>query len=310
MRHRRGEALARAAAHLSRVLWSALQIAFTLAVLGSLVAIGIYAAPRAGLRIAAGAVAPSSTAAADVAVDLTPAERLETAAKALEDAVAGEGFTFDVVARSTLHAKQGGPQIEIPDPIDRYRSLGFADEYYVGASIAEGTVTSDGFWLQMRAGPATAEATPDFEKAPITLAALVKDGKTWRNDGEGWYQTDTPPGIGLDPKTVGLLPKLLRDAADPSLAGVALVDGKPATNVAATGKVADAPGLMAIDAASFTELSEPIEFALDEQGRLVQLSARMRNTNIEIYDLFVDTVVTFRYDSGPLQLPDPVPTAP
>jgi hypothetical protein len=233
--------------------------------------------------------------------------QLDTAADQMESTLRGTGFTFTVVSRSTLHARPDGPKIEVPHPTDRFVTIGLADEYYVGASIATGIVTPDGYFLQMRRGPATPDAAPDFEKAEPTLAALVTGGKTFRNDGAGWYATDTPPGIGLDPRTVALLPKLLRNATDPAAGDTKLVDGLAATTVAARGKVADAPGLMAIDAEPFTDLVAPIEFALDDQGRLVELHALMRNTNQETFDLLVDTVITISYED-PGKLPAPVPT--
>lgn len=233
--------------------------------------------------------------------------QLDTAATQMEASLRGSGFSFTVLSRSTLHARPDGPKIEVPDPIDRSKTLGLADEYYVGASIATGIVTPDGYFLQMRRGPATPDAAPDFEKAEPTLAALMTGGKTFRNDGEGWYATDTPPGIGLDPRTAALLPKLLRNATDAAAGGTKLVDGQAATNVAARGKVADAPGLMAIDAEPFTDLVAPIEFALDDQSRLVELHALMRNTNQETFDLLVDTVITISY-ADPGKLPAPVPT--
>lgn len=233
--------------------------------------------------------------------------QLDNAATQMEASLAGGGFTFTVVSRSTLQARPGGPKIEVPHPTDRFKTLGLADEYYVGASIATGIVTPDGYFLQMRRGPATKEAAADFEKAETTLAALVTGGKTFRNDGQGWYATDTPPGIGLDPRTVALLPKLLRNAADPAAGDTKLVDGLAAATVAARGRVADAPGLMAIDGEPFTDLVAPIEFALDGQGRLVEIHALMRNTNQETFDLLVDTVITVSY-ADPGKLPAPVPT--
>lgn len=241
-----------------------------------------------------------------------PALDLRTVATTLEAATAkgARGFTFEVVSRSTLVARPDGPRIEVPDPADPRKTLGLADRYYVGASIAQGTVTPEGFWLQMRRGPTSADAPPDFATSEATLAALVREGVTWRNDGEGWYETDSPPGIGLDPRTVALLPRLLRNAGTPSLVGAAVVDGRPATTLAATGAIADAPGLMAIDAAGFTELTGPLEFSIDDEGRLVGLTARMRNTRSETFDLLVETVITFRYDPPPGALPDPAPLAP
>lgn len=242
------------------------------------------------------------------AAELEPDARLDAAAAKLEQATAkgGTGFAFTVDSRSTLRAREGGPKIEVPDPTDRYKSLGLADEYYVGGSIATGFVEGDGdYLLQMRQGPASAKAAPDFEKATATLTALVRDGVEYRDDGDGWYATDQLPGIGLDPATIAKLPTLLREATgavdtEPSLVGNELL---PA--LTATGKVADVPGLMAIDAAPFTELIEPIAFAFDGEGRLAQLTATMRNTNSDTFDLIVVTTITFRYDAPPGELPDP-----
>ncbi len=274
----------------SRVSWN-------LGLTVPLVAILVLAVASGFLR--AGPMAAAAGSSADV--------QLDTAATQMEASLRGTGFTFTVVSRSTLHARPGGPKIEVPHPTDRFKTIGLADEYYVGASVATGIVTPDGYFLLMRRGPAAPDEPPDFEKAEPTLAALVTGGKTFRNDGEGWYATDTPPGIGLDPRTAALLPKLLRNATDATADGTKLVDGLAATTVAARGKVADAPGLMAIDAEPFTELAAPIEFALDAQGRLVELHALLRNTNQETFDLLVDTVITISYDD-PGKLPEPVPT--
>jgi hypothetical protein len=240
----------------------------------------------------------------------TPAEALDVAATTLERATGskGAGFTFQVVSRSTLYAKADGPRIEIPDPADPTKVGSLADEYYIGASIAAGMATPDGFWLQMRAGP-DKDAAPDFDKAQLTLAALVRGKEMWRNDGDGWYGSDGVPGIGLDPVTVAKLPSLLRNATDPAATDAQLQDGKLVATVTATGKIADAPGLMAVDAESFTVLVAPIDFEIDDQGRLIELHARMRNTRVDTFDLIVDTVITFGYDA-PGPLPDPVPTAP
>lgn len=235
-----------------------------------------------------------------------PDQQLETAATKVEAALRDRGFSFTVVSRSTLVARPGGPKIEVPDPANRFRTLGLADQYYVGGSIAEGFVTPDGYFLQMRRGPATADAAPDFGKAEATLAALVRDGRTFRDDGRGWYGTDNPPGIGLDPRTIALLPTLLREATKPVDGDPRLKDGQLLTTVRAEGKVADAPGLMAIDAEAFTILGQPLEFAIDGEGRLVELHAVMRNARQDTYDLVVDTVISISY-AAPPPLPDAQP---
>lgn len=236
-----------------------------------------------------------------------PADHLKDAGTAFEEAASGLGVTFQVVSRSMLYSKPDGPLIEIPDPFDRYKTLGYDTEYYLGGTIAEGIASAEGFWLQMRQGPLERDGDPDFVASPINMAALTRNGWTWRNDGEGWYETDAPPGIGLDLATVALLPKLLAEASDAAVAGSGVVDGRAAALIEAVGRIENAPGLMAIDAARFTVLAEPISFALDEEGRLVQLTAVMRNTNIDVFDLLVETVITFRYGTA-AALPEPVPT--
>jgi hypothetical protein len=141
-----------------------------------------------------------------------------------------------VVSRSTLYAKAGGPKIEVPDPTDGYKSLGLADEYYLGASVATGLVTPDGYFIHMRQGPATPDGVPDFETSEATLAGLVVGLKQYRNDGEGWNETDQLPGIGLDPRTVARLPGLLRNATDATADGTTLVDGPAAARVERTAR--------------------------------------------------------------------------
>jgi hypothetical protein len=70
--------------------------------------------------------------------------------------------------------------------------------------------------MDMRAGPATPDEKVDPAGGQMLFGALVKGGLTYRDDGEGWDATDSPPGIGLDPRTVALVPTLLRDATQAS----------------------------------------------------------------------------------------------
>ena len=239
---------------------------------------------------------------------LTPSQLKAAAAALFETATGpgGGGVTFEIVQHSSLHARPGGPLIEIPDPIDRYKSLGFTDQYELGSLIERGIVTADGFWMEMRAGPAEGQA-PDFEQAPYQFGAIAKDGTTWRNDGEGWYATDRPPGIGLDPATAALLPTLLRNASGATDDGTESVDGTSARRIEATGRVADLPGIIAVDGEPFTALVGPIEFAFDDAGRLVRLRALARNENQKEFDLLVETVITFTYPLIAPAIPDPTP---
>lgn len=245
-----------------------------------------------------------------VGATLTADQRLDLAADTIVVAMArgGAGFTFTVVSRSTLVARAGGPKIEIPDPTDPSKVASLADSYYIGASIASGAVTPDGYWIQMRRGPDSATGAPDFVAAEPTLAALVRAGVIWRNDGAGWYVTDIAPAIGLDPATIARLPKLLREAGGPSLAGAFTTDSGTLTKVSATGSVANAPGLIAVDLERETVLVAPMEFGLDDAGHLAWIHARLRNTNESTFDLIVDVTITITYPTSPPSLPDPVPT--
>lgn len=261
---------------------------------------------RSGVLVAAGV----STVGAS---SLSPAVLLDRAASAIESATAagGAGYSFEIVQTSTITARPGGPKIDIPDPVDPYKSLGPADTYLFYSLIERGIVTPDGFWSELRVGPQAGEK-PDFEKSELRRSALVKDGVSWRNDREGWYQADDLPGIGLDPETAALLPRLLRDASAPISKGSIVAAGQTLTSVEASGTEADIPGLVAAKGASYTKLTKPIEFGLDPQGRLAQIHAVALNTTMTDYDLVVDTTIDFAYsDPGPLPAPDPVwlPTA-
>jgi hypothetical protein len=194
--------------------------------------------------------------------------------------------------------------------VDPKRTLELATSYYVGGSLAEGIVTPDGYFLQLKGGPVPEDRQPDIAAAVPTLAALVKDGKTFRDDGDGWYETDLPPGIGLDEATIALLPTLLRDAGSPEATDARLVDGAVAAGIRAEGSIEDAPALHAVGTLEYTELLGPMSFALDEDNRLVEIGAVMRNLRMETFDLLVTTTVTLRYPTEPLVLPEPVPAMP
>jgi hypothetical protein len=239
-----------------------------------------------------------------------PADRMAGAATILDQktAAGGAGFTFEILQRSTIHARPGGPQIEIPDPVDPHKSLGFADTYDVGALIERGAVIPAGFTMEMRTGPAP-DKDPDWKSA-YQFGVTTSGAKTFRNDGIGWYRTDNPPGVGLDPRTAALLPDLLRNATAVTDAGTKPVNGATLPAVTGSAKVADIPGVIASDGAGFTELVAPLEFAFDDQGRLAQVHVLARNTNLDVYDLLIDTTITFAYPTTAAPLPDPSPARP
>jgi hypothetical protein len=241
-------------------------------------------------------------------IGLSAEQLMAVAATQLEAATAkgGSGYSFEVVQTSTIKARPGGPRIDIPDPSNAFKTIGQADEYFFYALIEKGAVRSDGFWSEMRTGPEPGEVA-DFEKANLRRAALVIDGVRWRNDQQGWYQVDVLPGVGLDPETSALLPSLLRDSTGSLSKEPLTVGGVILLRVDATGTVAELPGLVAADGAAFTKLIAPLEFGFDAQGRLARIHAIALNTNMDDFDLVVDTVITLIYDNpGSLPQPDPI----
>jgi hypothetical protein len=227
------------------------------------------------------------------------------AAATLSTALADRGgLSFTVVQHTTVHAKPGGPLIDVADPADARKIIGQTDSLAQASYVERGGISADGFWMELRDGPVGA-AAPDFANAQYEFGAIVKTGKTYRNDGAGWYETDQPPGIGIDPATAALLPQLASHIdkpvdlpADPALGSI--------RQEAASASIADIPGLMAVDLAASSELTGPIEYGFDDAGRLVRLHAVVRNTQVEDWDYLVDVVITLGYgDAGPI--PDPKP---
>jgi len=295
-----------------------------------------------GRLLAAPADATSRTSAG--VESATHAELTSAASATLEAALTrGPGITFEIVQTSMVVARPGGPLVDIPDPADRTRSLGQAETYAIGMLIERGQASPDGFWMELLQGPAPgAEAGYRLDTAQLRREALVRDGETYRNDGRGWHPTDQPPGIGLDPVTVAMLPALLTgttdtkdvptDAAastskDPPpddtlarattplvaadvAAGIDGLEGvaTPVVRTIEGTTTADAvPGIIAVDLAAHTELRGPVQMRFDEAGRLVGLTVIARNTLLDVHDLVVETYLTIRYPERAPELPRPEP---
>jgi hypothetical protein len=239
---------------------------------------------------------------------LTADQLKEAAADELEVATGplGSGYAFDIVQTSTMKAKPGGPLIPIPNPENGREIIGEADEYPYYTLLERGVQRPEGFWSELRSWPVSA-GEPDFDKAELRRSALVRDKVGWRNDREGWYQSDVLPGVGLDPATASLLPTLLRDSEGAIKRDDLAIDGATLLRVDATADKGDIPGLVAADGEPYTKLTAPVEFGFDALGRLVRIHAVALNTNLEEFDLVVDTVISIRYD-GVGDLPQPAPT--
>ena len=304
--------MARSRSMLTRVVETAVGIA-------ALVLIAVFLGLRSDLP--AFGAASSRTVPVSAVVGGAPTgapDVLESAAaQLLRESVVedGPGYRFEIVQRSTINARPGGPQVPIPDPVDpRGKPIGLTDSLYQVGLVETGFVTPAGFSMTMRAGPMSPDAKLDLAAGQILFEALVKDGTTYRNDGEGWYRTDRPPGIGLDPVTASLLPRFLDRATKaveldkaslPTELGIAADAAARAIGVETT--VADLPGVIAVDGAPFTELTGPVTLTFDGAGRLSGLLVRARNTNLDTFDLSIVTEIAIRYDAVPTVLPDPLP---
>lgn len=238
----------------------------------------------------------------------TPVEQLAKAAREVEAAMAqgGAGLTFEVVQRNTVRAKPGGPLVGVRDPADPSKVTAEVDEFYVNAVVSRGAITADAFWMEMRLSPGS-EATPDFAKSAFFSEVLERGGVIWRNDGDGWYETDVSPGTGMDPASARLLPKLLRSATDLGTLQPELKGGRLLPGVQGGARVEDYPGVIASDGLAFTSSTFDIRYWLDESGRLARLETSASNLNENVYDLVSEIVVTFGYGSTG-DPPEPSPT--
>jgi hypothetical protein len=267
-----------------------------------------------------------------------------TAADILATALTtGAGIEFEIVQTSTIVARKDGPLVEIPDPADRTKSLGSAPLYVMGTLVERGFATPDGYWMELIHGPEPgAESEFDVAKGHVSRQALVREGRQYRNDGHGWHETDQLPGIGLDPATLAKLPGLVSASAsgtdvaldnpapidpaagraaelgpetvaiDPGRVAVTMTGlrgphAPPVRALAATTTVTALPGIIAVDLADATELLGPARLGFDGTGRLVSLTISARNTNLEIHDLVIDTLITIRYPDRAAELPRPEP---
>jgi hypothetical protein len=266
---------------------------------------GVLSSILVAVLLAAMAILPRqgiATTGAPAAEPIAPA----SASAVLTAALASKGgLSFTVVQHTTVHAKPGGPLLTIPDPQDPQKVIGETDQLVLRSYVERGGVSADGFWMEMRDGP-VGDAAPDFANASYQFGAIVKNGKTYRNDGEGWYPTDQPPGIGIDPATAALLPRLASSISKPVSLPDLDLNGSKIRQLSADAAIADIPGIQAVDLASASALAGPLEYGFDDAGRLIRIHGVVRNTEVKDSDFLVDVVITFGYgDAG--SIPDPTP---
>lgn len=276
------------------------------------VAIGLVLVVLTGLLLRGGLPtdpAPTLVGLTGGAGNATHEQLAATSADVLEDATksGGSGYRFEIIQTSTMVAKAGGPRIPVPASTGRGTAR-LTDRYYLHAIIEQGVARPDGFWSQMRAGPAEG-AKPDWTTSEIMFEALVRDGERWRNDGDGWYQAAALPGVGLDPATAALLPDLLRGTAQTAKdlpADDVKVDPSAVRAIEASATAADIPGVVAADGLAFTRVTGPIAYGFDEAGRVISIRVPALNTNMTDFDLVIETVIELSYD-GVDGLPEPKP---
>lgn len=236
---------------------------------------------------------------------------LAAAASALEAVTApgGPGYRFDVVQRQVEYPVAGASTLPVADDASRPQTITRrVDHLYVNSILERGRVTPTAFWMEMRFGP-DETTTPSFDVAPTMFGVIAKNGKLWRNDGLGWFPTDASPGVGMDPATAALLPKLLRNIGSLKDLGPDAIGGQPANRYRGQVDVSVFPGVIAADGASFTSSPIGVDAWLDASNRLVALEGRARNLNESAVDLRIVTRITFTYqDAG--AAPDPLPLAP
>jgi hypothetical protein len=254
------------------------------------------------VAVAAVAIGTRGSLAAAELASLPPADVPPIAATAIERATqtdGGAGIEFTIVQRLTLTAHEG-------ETLDDGTT-----SHDLGTYIERGIVVPDGFWSEIRVPDDPAATDP--AAGTLAFAALVRDGVTWRTDGAGWYQTERPPGIGLDPASAALLPTLLREATEVRDAEPAALDPRigdatdPARVLTASLDPADIPGLIAVDLAAVTAIEAPASLAFDAEGRLVGLSILARKTDLARADFTIATTFTFAYPLLAPALPEPEP---
>ena len=232
-----------------------------------------------------------------------PAQLLARAAGdlSLRLAPGGQGLSFEVLQRQSPVLGPMAPSLPVALPGSDGKP---ASSAYMTRGFARGT----DFYMAIRAvDPAL--ATPTFEGGLPLFEAIASGGRSWRQEGEGFYETAVLPGLGIDPVSLARFPDLLRHLAGPVDVGEDTVGGEQAHHLRGTASVADWPGFIATDAAGLTASPFTVEVWLATDGRLLALEGSTRNLSEPGHDLEVSDRITFG-TAVPERAPDPSPLRP
>ena len=220
-------------------------------------------------------------------------------------APAGSGLSFTALQRQVLYHVAGAPDLTVPNPSASASPL-VVDSFDVGANVTRGFTRGSDFFMEIR-GIDPAGTVADFDQGKVIFQVITHAGTIWRNEGQGWYTTDTPPGLGIDPFSLSHLPGLLGHLVSVKDLGDEPFQGQPGHHFSGFIDGSDWPGFTASDGVTFTSSPIPIDVWVSPDGRLLGLSGQARNLNHQVQDLEIVDGLSFAADV-PAAFPAPSPT--
>jgi hypothetical protein len=216
----------------------------------------------------------------------------------------GGGFAFTATQIQLLRPYPNGPALLVgPDRTNPGAAPQKVDQFVLGTMSGRGAAGDAEFfaeWFQ-GAGP---DGSAAFAGNP-TYRGLVHEGELWRRDektddrGKGWIASSDIPGFGVDPRSLGELPELLRRLDSATALGTD-ADGQHWSGLI---DPIWYPGAVAVDGAPFTGAPIKIELWLDSNDRLVALFAVAQNLNERVHQLLCIDRVRFTYPTS-IVVPD------
>lgn len=230
---------------------------------------------------------------------MSAAEKLRSRLEA-----SGEGVSFLVLQRQVLHQTSAAPELRTDADPSPEAGAGPMNVAYMTRGFARDGVLS----MEIRAVDPSLDA-PSFEDGLLLFRVLTKDDQVWRDEGEGFYTVDDPPGLGMDPASISRLPALLEHLEHVVDLGEQIYQGDNAHRYRGEVAAVRWPGIIAADALAFTESPLELDAWIGQDGELVGLAARTSNLNEEVNHVSVIVNVSFGRDVPPL-MPAPIPLRP